>query len=68
VKGTVRDYDRGGAVERVTGSLNLATGAGTVQVGADSIGLRKFKSRRTIVMTGEYFKGTSGSGLVGGIR
>lgn len=68
VQGTVRDYDSGGAVERVTGSLNLATGTGTVQVGADRIGLRKFKSRSTIVMTGEYFKGTSGGGLVGGIR
>jgi len=68
VQGTVRDYDRGGAREQVTGSMTLATGAGSVKVGADTIGLRKFKSRSTIVMTGEYFKGTSGSGLVGGIR
>jgi len=68
IQGTVRDYDRGGAREQVTGSMTLATGAGSVRVGADTIGLRKFKSRNTIVMTGEYFKGSSGGGVVGGIR
>ena len=69
IRGTVRDFDRNGASERVTGSMTLATGSGQVRVGADTIQLRNFTSRTAVIMTGDYFKGSSRhGGVVGGIR